>query len=194
MHIYDTDPRFIRVGVTYKQGLSEDYMLPHLPLLATPHYGQIDPDILGCTQRCYQASNKSNVKQIHASCEFQRYVFYQVWLEVWCLSILSCVYTGRDRQRDCSATAAPQNRNIGIQQERLHGDTLLAADARLLRATAARLSWAFFLKNTDLRNWRYMDYMHESRATAACHVNAIAVQQVALQHVARQSRCLSPPV
>ena len=46
---------------------------------------------------------------------------------------LSCVYMGRD----CGATAAPQNRNIGIQQERLHGDTLLAADARLLRARAA---------------------------------------------------------
>ena len=29
-----------------------------------------------------------------------------------------------------------------------------------------------------------MDYMQESRATAAYHVNAIAVQQVALQHVA----------
>ena len=30
---------------------------------------------------------------------------------------------GPNRQRDCGATAAPQNRNIGIQQERLHGDT-----------------------------------------------------------------------
>ena len=30
--------------------------------------------------------------------------------------------------------------------------------------------------------------------TAAYHVNAIAAQQVALQHVARQSRCLSRPV
>ena len=39
-----------------------------------------------------------------------------------------------------------------------------------------------------------MDYMEESRATAAFHVNAIAAQQVALQHVARQSRCLSRPV
>ena len=29
-----------------------------------------------------------------------------------------------------------------------------------------------------------MDYMQESRATAAYHVNAIAAQQVALQHVA----------
>ena len=34
-------------------------------------------------------------------------------------------------------------------------------------------------------------YMQESRATAACHVNAIAAQQVALQHVARQSRFLA---
>ena len=31
---------------------------------------------------------------------------------------------------------------------------------------------------------RYMDYMQEVPATAACHVNAIAAQQVALQHVA----------
>ena len=40
-----------------------------------------------------------------------------------------------------SATAARQprrkNRNIGIQQERLHGDTQYAADARLLRAIAS---------------------------------------------------------
>ena len=32
---------------------------------------------------------------------------------------------GRDRRRDSRA----ENRNIGIQQERLHGDTLLATDA-----------------------------------------------------------------
>ena len=51
--------------------------------------------------------------------------------------VLSCLYTGRDRQRDCGLTAALQNRNIGIQQERLHGDMLLAADARLLRAQMA---------------------------------------------------------
>ena len=38
----------------------------------------------------------------------------------------------------------------------------------------------FSLKNTDHKNCRYMDYMQESRATAAYHVNAIAVQQVAL--------------
>ena len=37
-------------------------------------------------------------------------------------------------------------------------------------------------------------HMQESRATAAYHVNAIAAQQVALQHVTRQSRCLSGPV
>ena len=40
-----------------------------------------------------------------------------------------------------SVTAVRQsrrkNRNIGILQERLHGDTLHAADARLLRARAA---------------------------------------------------------
>ena len=40
-----------------------------------------------------------------------------------------------------SVTAARQprrkNRNLGIQQERLHGDTQHAADARLLRAQAA---------------------------------------------------------
>ena len=46
---------------------------------------------------------------------------------------LSCIYTGRNRQRDCGATAVPQNKNIGIQQERLHGDTT----ARSRRATAA---------------------------------------------------------
>ena len=41
------------------------------------------------------------------------------------LTLLSCTYTGRDRQRACGATAAPQNRNIGIQiqQEHLYGDT-----------------------------------------------------------------------
>ena len=64
----------------------------------------------------------------------------------------------------------------------------------LIIAARHRLSRAFFLKNTDLRNCRYMDYMQESRATAACHVNAIVAQQVALQHVAPQSRCLSRPV
>ena len=52
-------------------------------------------------------------------------------------------------------------------------------------AARQRLSQAFFLKNTNLRNCRYMVYMQESRATAAYHVNAI---------IARQSRCLSPPV
>ena len=64
----------------------------------------------------------------------------------------------------------------------------------LIIAARHRLSRAFFLKNTDLRNCRYMDYMQESRATAACHIKAIAAQQVALQHVAPQSRCLSRPV
>ena len=40
----------------------------------------------------------------------------------------------------------------------------------------------------------YAGVAHDSSVTAACHVNAIAAQQVALQHVARQSRCLSRPV
>ena len=31
------------------------------------------------------------------------------------------VYTGRDKQRDWRATDAPQNRNIEMQQEPLHG-------------------------------------------------------------------------
>ena len=78
---------------------------------------------------------------------------------------------------------------------------LLAADARLPRAqfelkflqgTGCREQFA--LKNTDLKNCKYMDYMQESRMTAACHVNAIATQQIALQHVVRQSCWLSRPV
>ena len=64
----------------------------------------------------------------------------------------------------------------------------------LIIAARHRLSWPFFLKNTDPRNCRDMNYMQESRMTAAYHVNAIAAQQVALQYIARQSRCLSPPV
>ena len=43
-------------------------------------------------------------------------------------------------------------------------------------------------QNTDPKNCRNMVYMQESCATAAYHVNTIAAQQVALQHVARQSR------
>ena len=52
----------------------------------------------------------------------------------------------------------------------------------------------FSLNNTDLRNYWYMDYMQELCETATYHVNAIAVQQVTLQHVVRQSRCLSRPM
>ena len=37
--------------------------------------------------------------------------------------ILSCIYMGHDRQRDCNVTAAQQNKNIGIQQKHLHGNT-----------------------------------------------------------------------
>ena len=51
-----------------------------------------------------------------------------------------------------------------------------------------------FFKEHRPQKCRYMDYMEESRATAACHVNAFAAQQVPLQHVARQSHCLSRPV
>ena len=52
-----------------------------------------------------------------------------------CLSVVpsSCVQMGWDRQCDCGAPATPQNRNIGIQQEHLHGDT----PARSRRTTAA---------------------------------------------------------
>ena len=48
------------------------------------------------------------------------------------------------------------------------------------------LSWAVasVLFEEHLKNCRYTDYMQESRVTAAYHVNTIAVQQVALQHIA----------
>ena len=113
---------------------------------------------------------------------------------------------GHNRQRDSGATATPQNRNLGIQQEHLHGIT----PDRSRRGTAVSLSGnlslnlklqcstgcreQFYLKNADLKNFLNMDYMQESRGTTAYYVNAIAVQQVALQHVACQSRCLSGPM
>ena len=36
----------------------------------------------------------------------------------------------------------------------------------------------FSLKNTDPKNCRYMDYMQESRATAACHDSEISLRYV----------------
>ena len=124
------------------------------------------------------------------------------------LADLSCIYTERDRQHDCGVKAAPQNRKTGIQQERLHGDMParsrrgtaaspggnLSLNLKLPRGTCCREQYPqFSQKNTDLKNCQYMDYMRESRKIAPYHVNAIAPQQVALQHVARQLRCLSRP-
>ena len=53
----------------------------------------------------------------------------------------------------------------------------------------------FSSKNIDLRNCLYMDSMQASYTTAAAYcVNAIVMQQVALQHAAHQLCCLLHPV
>ena len=64
-------------------------------------------------------------------------------------------------------------------------ELVIAARHMLSRAVAS-----VFFEEYRPQKCCYMDYMQESLATAAYHVNAIAAQQVALQHVARQSPCL----
>ena len=73
---------------------------------------------------------------------------------------------------------------IGIQQERLHGSMLarsrraiavspgsnLSLNVKLLHGTGCH---EMFSMNTDLKNCRYMDYLQESRPTAAYHVQML---------------------
>ena len=63
------------------------------------------------------------------------------------------------RQRAFTRRHAPRSRRATAASP----GGILSLNLKLSRAL-------FFLKNTDLRNCRYMDYMQESRATAACHV------------------------
>ena len=97
---------------------------------------------------------------------------------VLALILLSLVYTGRDRQCDCNATAVAQNGNIGIQQEHLHSDMPHGSRRAPVTSMSGNLVLNLYceqlsLMNTDLRNCPYMDYMMKSHMAAAYHVTLL---------------------
>ena len=90
------------------------------------------------------SNDKTSINMASAPCPGHQQLSFQfsqvpsTWLSPGHISMTKSAFT---RDATGSATAARQprrkNRNIGIQQERLHGDTQHAAEAWLLRARAA---------------------------------------------------------